>query len=577
MTGTDSNYKWLRITCWGVALTLGAARAWVTRFTMNPDGISYLDIGDAYWRGDWHSAINVYWSPLYSWILGFFLKVVNPSMYWEYPLAHLVNFLIYIATLAAFEFFLATFIAERRKHNLELFDRGEIGLSESSWCLLGYSLFISSSILLITLHLVTPDMCVAALVYLASALLLKIRQRNATRWTYVALGVVLGLGYLAKAVMFPLGLIFLITAALVGGFSKNALRNAGVALLIFGCIAGAFIAILSYEEKRLTFSDVGPEAYEVFVDGVDPFIPANPGATHPVQQIVNAPKTFEFRMPSRTTYSLWYDPAYWHMGLKPFFNLKGQLLAVEGALFLYFYLLFTIQLGITMPFLALLVIAASSLSCLKNAAQNWALTVPAIFALTLYSLVYTEFRYVAAFFLVLWLAGFSGLQFRESRQMNRLVTLAVGTIAATTLFFIGVPTVRDLWVTRGTIPEYVLAAAKLRDAGIHAGDELAVISHEPFAEGGAYLARLGRNEIVAETRVPPLEWTSDPAACKGLLIALRRIGVKAVLVFGKFSLNSGIRSHRLGATDYQLYVLDDSSPPSALLPAGRGKKSPESN
>jgi hypothetical protein len=31
---------------------------------MNPaDGISYLDIGDAYWRGDWHMAINAFWSP----------------------------------------------------------------------------------------------------------------------------------------------------------------------------------------------------------------------------------------------------------------------------------------------------------------------------------------------------------------------------------------------------------------------------------------------------------------------------------------------------------------------------------
>src|SRR5439155_19918674 len=112
---------------------------------------------------------------------------------------------------------------------------------------------------------------------------------------------------------------------------------------------------------------VGPQAYEVFVDGVDPFIPTNPGMTHPVQHIVNAPKSYEFRMPLRTTYPLWCNPAYWHQGLKPFFNLKGQLLAIEGALFLYFYLLFTIQLGITMPFLAMMVIAPSSLSCLKNA------------------------------------------------------------------------------------------------------------------------------------------------------------------------------------------------------------------
>src|SRR5258707_7530980 len=114
----------LRIVCWAMALALGAAQAWATRFTMNPDGISYLDIGDAYWRGDWHNAINAYWSPLYSWILGFFLKVVKPSAYWEYPLVHLVNFLIYVAALGCFEFFLKTFIVDRRRHNLKLLKSG---------------------------------------------------------------------------------------------------------------------------------------------------------------------------------------------------------------------------------------------------------------------------------------------------------------------------------------------------------------------------------------------------------------------------------------------------------------------
>src|SRR5207302_7251773 len=115
-----AGYKWLRICCWCVALTLGAADAWSTRFDANPDGISYLDIGNAYWRGDWHNAINAYWSPLYSWILGFFLKVLKPSAYWEYPVAHLVNFLIYLSALGSFEFFLGTFIAQQKERDESL-------------------------------------------------------------------------------------------------------------------------------------------------------------------------------------------------------------------------------------------------------------------------------------------------------------------------------------------------------------------------------------------------------------------------------------------------------------------------
>ena len=106
----------LRIICWVIVLGLGATEAWAARATMFPDGVSYLDIGDAYWRGDWHNAINAYWSPLYPWITGLFLRVFKPSPDWEFPLVHLINFFIYIVALTCFEFFLRTFLDFRAYH-----------------------------------------------------------------------------------------------------------------------------------------------------------------------------------------------------------------------------------------------------------------------------------------------------------------------------------------------------------------------------------------------------------------------------------------------------------------------------
>jgi hypothetical protein len=194
-------------------VALGAADTWAARFTMNPDGISYLDMGDAYLRGDWHMAINGWWSPLYSWILGLVLKVLKPSAYWEYPLAHLLNFVVFLAALVCFGFFLRTFIAYRKKSEHDSGDDEEATLPEWAWWVLGYSLFIWTSLVLISIRLVTPDMCVAAFVYLASGLILRIRTGTATARTFVLLGIVLGLGYLAKAVMFPLAFVFLAVAA----------------------------------------------------------------------------------------------------------------------------------------------------------------------------------------------------------------------------------------------------------------------------------------------------------------------------------------------------------------------------
>jgi hypothetical protein len=36
---------------------------------MNRDGVSYLDLADAYARGDSANAVNASWGPAYSWVL----------------------------------------------------------------------------------------------------------------------------------------------------------------------------------------------------------------------------------------------------------------------------------------------------------------------------------------------------------------------------------------------------------------------------------------------------------------------------------------------------------------------------
>jgi hypothetical protein len=281
-TGTFVNYggpriSFLRISFWCVAVALGAADAWASRFTMNPDGISYLDMGDAYWRADWHMALNAYWSPLYSWILGLFLKVLKPSPYWEYPLVHLVNLVIYLGTLLCFEFFLGKFIRNCRASKKEAGEASEVTLPEWAWWALGYSIFIWMSLVLITIGIVTPDMCVAGLVYLAFGLILQIRAEAAPRYTYVLLGVVLGFAYLAKAVMFPLAFAFLAVAVFPSGRPWKAAPRLVVPALIFFCVAAPFTAAISRAKGRLTFGDSGRLNYAGCVNGVDFWYPGDSG------------------------------------------------------------------------------------------------------------------------------------------------------------------------------------------------------------------------------------------------------------------------------------------------------------
>ena len=548
-----SNYLGLRISCWAVALILGAAQAWSSRFMMNPDGIPYIDIGEAYWRGDWRNALSTVWSPLYSWILGLFFKLLRPSPYWEYPLVHLVNFLIFVAALGAFEFFLMTFIAERRRDNSRLTASGYSGLPEGAWWLLGYNLFVSSSLILI--YEAIPDFCVAALIFTVSALILKIKDGKATPKTYAVFGATLGIAYLAKAAMFPLAFVFLACAGIAGRLGKGALRNLAVAGLAFFCISGTFIAVLSVHQGRLTFSDVGPLVYEEYIDGVDTFTPTGAELKHPVRKIADTPLTYEFGSPINATYPPSYDPLYWHDGLKPKLVLKGQLRAMTQNVLMYLTIL-AFYSNVFLPFLLLLLISPSPRACLRRISQLWPITLPCLAALLMYLPIFTEFRYVAPFCTLLWLALFSGPYLVNSRRSHMLASFAVVAIAATTLIFQGAPSIRDFLLDQKPGLAYWQAADLLTRLGVHRGEKIAVIGTEPNGEGGAFVARLSHVELAAQSREPNAACTEDPSTCSGFLDALARFGVTAALLHGDPPPGSLIPWHRLGLTPYYAYMIN---------------------
>ena len=116
---------------WLAAVLLGAAQAWACRFQPSTiDLVSYLDVGDAYLQGHWHGALNGYWNPLYSWVLGVCMAVVRPLPPDEYPLAKLVDFGIYLSSLLSFRWFLkmcGPCTGEPRRRSRRISRRFQIG------------------------------------------------------------------------------------------------------------------------------------------------------------------------------------------------------------------------------------------------------------------------------------------------------------------------------------------------------------------------------------------------------------------------------------------------------------------
>jgi len=58
----------------------GLANVWAFDYMLGPDSISYLDIGDGCFRGNWRALLNLHWSPLYPIVVGAVRRVFSVPM-----------------------------------------------------------------------------------------------------------------------------------------------------------------------------------------------------------------------------------------------------------------------------------------------------------------------------------------------------------------------------------------------------------------------------------------------------------------------------------------------------------------
>jgi len=532
-------------------------QAWANRFAIDPDGVNYLDIAHAYFRGDWKMALNSYWSPLYSWVVGFVLHLFKPSLYWESTVLHLVNFAIFLLALWSFEFFLAALI--RCQHATRSSGDPRAPLPECVWWALGYPLFLISTLVMVPLSLSTPDLCVAALVYLAAGMVLRIRAGD-LRWrNFAALGGVLGIAYLAKAVMFPLAFAFLPAAAIAPAKLRRAVPRTLLALIVFLLIGGPLVLALSRATEQLTFGDSGRIAYEVFVSRVEqPWrqgeLTNAPGARHPLRRILNGPPVYEFATPVGGTYPPWYNPSYWRDGLALRFDLRGQLAVLRQSLEIYFQV-FSSQRELLVSFLALLLLERKWRLFAREAVTQWPVGLPAVAGLGLYALVHVESRLVAPFVVLLWAALFSALSFRRSQLSRRfLQCIIVAAVIVMGLRIVKLASYELLGVVHPPAHVQWQVAVGLREIGVKPGDKAASIGHTNVAD---YWAHLTGVRIVADIPLEgaPSFWAASPEVKSQVIEAFSRVGANVIVTNALPSLTTPPGWRRIGNTDYFAYIL----------------------
>jgi 4-amino-4-deoxy-L-arabinose transferase-like glycosyltransferase len=551
-----------------LALLLGSMHTWaaITSHSMNADGISYLDIGDAYFRGDWETAINPVWPPLYAWLLGGVNFLFQPSMQWEFPTVHMVNFIVYIGALISFIFLWANLRSpqspEERNHYLEL--------PEWLWWALGYSLFIWISLSLIQMWAVTPDMLMAALLFLATGLVARIRTAKRGWRLYAVLGLVLGLGYLAKTFMFSIAFLLILMSLLVTKIQRSSILKTALTFIVFMLVSLPFIYMISVKAGKPTIGEAGTVTFLRYVGGIPfPHWQGDPATSnfpsHPSRILLNDPPVYEFGEPVGGTYPISTDPSYWYQGISASINLENQLYRVLAGI-IHYLELFTQRQGVFFAcILVLLVIGIIQKAYARPVVKDWVLTLTATAALGLYALVLVEDRYIGSFILLFWTDLLRNIRL-PNHQNNRTLMRVSGSLAALglllTVFLFNLEGISRLSPDRTSID---LAAAgnpppswpgevatKLQQLGIQPGDRVGVIGYAY----DSFWARLARVKIVAELLETDANefWVGDDALQADVVDAFARSGARAVVaeyVPGYANLEGW---HQVGISNYYIFT-----------------------
>ena len=506
-----------RLVALAVVAVTGLVHTVARRWSMNPDGVSYLDIADRYAAGDWAAAINGTWSPALSWVFAGLLHVAQPSPASEFTIVHFAIYAFYLLAFAGFEWFLRTLVAQPHPWY---------------WTAFAYTLFLWATLFLVDLQEVTPDILVVGLTFAATALALSIRRRPERLWLWVALGGVVGAAYLAKAVMLYVGLALMVTTALA--VERARIRPLRIIASAAGLlvIAGPWIVALSVAKGRFTTGDIGAISIAWFVNGVTPTqhwqgLPREFGnPVHSTRQILADPHVYEFASPLDGTHPPRFDPSYWYEGVQPRLDIRRMTRIAITNISEFAWLIFPLGVGIA----ALVRNGRDG----RRALAEWPVLAPMLVGMGLFAVLYFETRYVAGFVAVLYLAVLAPLAFAhggtdEAPTPEKAVRNAILVITLLLVAPVVHHTALRLLQMRHLVGEnpYWKIARAVEARGIARGSPIAVIGQGE----SAYWARLGRYRVIAEIPVPQDDvfWSCDEEQREAVLEALASTGAVAVV------------------------------------------------
>lgn len=486
---------------WALAMAFAGLQEWSSRHVVSQDAVSYIEVAEAYARGDWAKALNAYWSPMYCWILALGRIVWPPPLYWEATALHMVSLPIHLFALACFHFFWVNLTLFRHERTAAALSQEPTTFSPRLWTILGYTLFLWSSFAFS--RATGADTLVVGFVLLSASMLLRIRCGRDGWGSYVVLGVVLGLGYLAKAILLPLGLVCLAVALFCSGSIRRAIPRVLVAGFAMAVVAAPFVTALSIKMGYFTTGETGRLNYAWLAGKpTTQTQPATPEeVSHFPRRIHELPTIEEFATPVAGTYPMWYDPAHWNRHLRVKLDRWRQWTLLQQNLGICYDLILVQQAAIVAILLLLLLLSADRRRCLRDILSTYVILIPALAPIGLYVLLSVEPRFLGGSMILIWSALLCAVRLPPEAAYAQL--LRTGGFVLILAMFVplveaGIQPVqrllKDLRAGKDTAPhpQWYVAQA-LQEQGVKAGDRVAILgSINP------YFARLAGVRVVAK-------------------------------------------------------------------------------
>jgi hypothetical protein len=551
-----------RLVLISLSLLFGLIEARAGRFTLNPDGVSYLDLGDDLMRGDLWNFINAHWSPVYPALLGVSNWLLRPSLANELVVAHGVNFLIFVYAVLCFDAFCVQLLEQRRRWALNLPHVGDQGTAmEKQECWLTVAFFLMfwwASLRQLGLDELLADELLMGSIFLCLALLLRIWNNPTAGWPgSFLLGVCLGFGYLCKAIFFPLAGILILALFLAPCLLRTRVRFARLVLTLVGfvLVAGPWVGCLHYKYGRLTFSDSGRLNVIWWVNRALPPMsvlwtnPALGTPDHALRRVREQPAVYEFDRPISGTFPPWKDPAWWLSGAQPSVDLRGHWRQLKSE---------TTKLsGIAAHplgqclFYLLLALAVEHLYRGKTQWPSlhghafraiWLLLAYSVAGLFLYAILLVEPGYVAVFLLIFSIACLYGATLVFPLVLPDRLKFIVPTLAIVFAFVFLPGSAKSVWLclpprvsgaAASELPDrrqrdvYRLEVAQeLQRHGLVPGTRVAIMGNW----AAYHWARLCGVHIVADIPTDELPHLTSPDQLQRALDTFRRAGAEVAVV-----------------------------------------------